>query len=353
MWKRRREQDPFRPSDDIPAGEVPPGYRLRRVGPGEWVAEPAGRFRGVVVAAAAAIVIGGVTGALAARSYYHRSATPMVVTVNGVPLRRDELRARCEHIYGLREVTKFVADELTRQFAMSKGCWPDDNEVGELHELARERPDYLERLAVSGSTEEEFRSQLRLELAEVKLLTQGLKVTPAEIRAFYERNIDPANPGARFHTPDRIQVSVIGTLSAETARQALNELVSGVSWNNVVARYSVDSSRDLDGLMIPFARGESVFATEPITETAVFGMQPGERKWWIIRCNAKWRASTLPLEAVHADARLGALLLKGIPLNRQKVEEERLAFVRRSAIRIFDETYASVAEPRLSRPIRW
>ncbi len=359
LW--RREKDPFRRSDDIPAGEVPPGYRLRRVGPGEWVAEPQRRFWGIAIAAVFAFGVGGLAGALAARSYYHRSATPMVVTVNGVPLRRDELRYRCERIYGLREVKKFVTDELTRQFAVSKGCWPDDSEVLELHDLARARPDYLDRLAVSGLTDEEYKDQLRLELAEVKLLTNGLEVTPAEVQAFYRRNIDPANPGARFHTPDRLQVSVIGTQSAEAARQALNELVSGVSWSNVVARYSVDASRDLDGLMVPFARGESVFATSPVTEAAVFGMRPGERigpvraarKWWIIRCNARWRATTLPLEEVHADARLGALLIKGIPLNRKKLEEERLDFVRKSAIRIFDEAYAEVAEPRLSRPIRW
>ncbi len=361
MLLRRRNADPFRPSDDLPAGEAPPGYRLRRIGPGEWVAEPQRRFWGVAFAVIAAFGIGGVTGALAARSYYHRSATPMVVTVNGVPLRRDELRFRCERIYGLHEVKRFVADELTRQFAISKSCWPDDDEVRKLHDLARERPDYLDKLSASGMTDEEFRDTLRLELAEVKLLTRGLEVTPSEVRAFYRRNIDPANPGARFHTPDRVQVSVIGTQSAEAARQALNELVAGVSWSNVVARYSVDASRDLDGLMVPFARGESVFATDPITEAAVFGMRPGERigpvraarKWWLVRCSARWPATTLPLDKVHEDARLGALLLKGIPLNRQKIEEERLKFVRQSSIRIFDETYAEVAEPRVSRPIRW
>ena len=361
MLRRNRTDDPFDIQDAGPAGELPPGYRLRRIGPGQWVAEPSRYSLFAVIAAVAAFAVGGLAGALAARRYYHRSATPMVVTVNGVPLRRDELRYRCERRYGLEEVKRFVADELARQYAISQGCWPDDNEVADVLARERAKPDYLEQLAVSGLTEDEFRDRMRLELAEVKLLTKNIDVTDAEVRAFYVRNTDPANPGARFYTPDRVQVSVIGVPSAELAHHALAELVSGAGWDTVVARYSIDPSRTLDGLMVPFARGESVFATDPTTEAAVFAMQPGDRigpvraarKWWIIRCNSRWRAQTRPFAEVKEEARMGALLLKGIPQNRDKMEEDRMRFVRQSSVRIFDEGYAEAAEPNLTRPIRW
>jgi hypothetical protein len=361
MFRRKADTNPFRVSPEAPVGELPPGFHLKRVGPGEWIAEPSRSWLRPIIYAGLAFCVGGVAGALAARSYYHRSATPMIVTVNGSPLRQDELRFRCERLYGLGVVKRFVADELTRQFAESKDCWPDEDEVAKFHERERRKPDYLDRLALSGLTDDAFRDQLRLELSEVKLLTRNVTVTPSEVRAFYHRNIDPTNPGARFHTPDRVQVSAIGTLSAESARQALSELAGGVPWNTVVARYSVDASRDVQGRMLPFARGESVFATEPATEAAVFAMSPGERigpvraarKWWLIRCNARWRASTQPFDEAEDDARLGAMLLKGIPLNRRKMEEEREAFVRRSSIRIFTEAYGEAAEPDLSRPIRW
>lgn len=361
MLGRTKDDDPLRPSRSAPTDEVPPGYRLRRLGPGQWVAEPSRYLVFALLMAAAAFALGGVAGALAARRYYHRTATPMVVIVNGTPLRRDELRFRCERRYGISEVKRFVADELARQYAVSKGCWPDDGEVNAAMERERSKPDSLEQLAVAGITEEEFRDRLRLELAEVKLLIRNVEVSPEEVRAFYARNIDTANPGARFHTPDRVQVSAIGVPSAELARQALSELVRGVPWDTVVARYSVDPSRELNGLMVPFARGESVFATDPATEAAVFGMLPGERigpvraarKWWLLRCNAKWRAQTRPFDDVKDEARLGALLLKGIPRNRDKMEEDRTRFVRRSTVRIFDEGYAEAAEPNLTRPIRW
>ncbi|MBM3493766.1 MAG: hypothetical protein FJX72_05510, partial [Armatimonadetes bacterium] len=214
LW-RKGTDEPLRPTPTAPTGELPRGFRLRRVGPGEWIAEPSKFLLWLILAATAAFAIGGVAGALAARRHYHRSATPMVVIVNGSPLRRDPLRFRCEQRYGVETVLRHVADELSRQFAVSKGCWPDDSEVAGLLSRERAKPDYHESLAMAGLTEEEYEERLRLELAEVKLLTKGVAVSDAEVRAFYERNIDPANPGARFHTRGRVQVSAIGANSAE------------------------------------------------------------------------------------------------------------------------------------------
>jgi hypothetical protein len=285
----------------------------------------------------------------------------MVVIVNGAPLRRDELRARCEGRYGIQMVNRFVADELARQFAVSKDCWPTDAEVEALHERERAKPDYHERLALSDQTEEEYVARLRRELSEAKLLCKGVSVTDAEIRTFYETNIDPANPGAKFHTRARVQVSAIAAASAQSARDAQAELADGVPWNTVVARVSLDPSREIGGRLLPFSRGESVFATDPVIENAVFAMTPGERlgpvraagKWWIIRCDTKWRASTIPWADARDDARMGALIGKGIRRNRSKIEAERLAFVRRSTIRIYDDGYSEAAEPDLSLPLRW
>jgi len=362
MWPIRRTTDnPLQPVSDGPPEAAPPGYRLRRVGPGEWVAEPLRLRLIVVVSALVALAAGGVAGALAARAYYHRSATVLLITVNGTPLRRDELRARLEERAGIAEVVRFASFELSRQFAEARGCWPTDDEVDAAMERERAKPDFLERLALLGLTEDGFKGELRLDLAQTKLLTRDVSVTPEDVRSFYDRNADPNNPAARYHMPDRVQVTAIGSATEEVARQALRDLVAGTPWNKVAAGYSEDPSRKLGGLMPPFARGESVFATNPATERAIFLMRPGDRigpvpaarKWWVIRCENKWRTTTTPWIEAREDARIGALLVKGVARNRARLDQERATFVTRSEIRIFEEAYGDAQEPDLSRPVRW
>lgn len=362
MWPfGSRERDPFQSVSQTPSDGAPPGYRLRRVGPGEWIAEPSKWVWIAAGVAAVALGIGALIGAYAARAYYHRSATVMLLTVNGTPFRRDDLRNRLEGRYGISEVVQFASDELSRQFAVQRGCWPTDAEVEARFEKERARPDYVERIRLAGLTDDGVKQNLRLDLAQTKLLIKGVTVTPDEVREFCLRNADPANPAARYHTPDRVQVTGIAVSTSEAAAQASKDLAAGLSWATVATRYSEDASRITGGLMPPFARGESLFATTPATETAIFAMRPGDRigpvaaarKWWLIRCENKWRETTVSWPEAREDARIGAMLAKGIAMNRDKLEKDRVEFVRRSSIRVFEDAYGDAQEPDLSRPVRW
>jgi len=361
LLRRREEENPFDYVEERPEGEVPPGFRLRRVGTSEWVAEPVRWFWGALILLAMGFLFGGLTGALMARAYYHRRATPLVLSVNGAPLRQDELRTRLERLYGPREVEAVARYELLRQFASARGCWPTEEEVAKRFQKERQKPDYLERLAIQGVSEDVFREELTLDMAQARLLTRGITVTPAEVWDFYQRNADPANPAARYYTPERVQVTAVGTASEEAARQCLRDLRNGLSWKEAVARYSEHESRRADGLMPPFARGESVFATNPRTEAAIFAMSPGDRlgpveagrKWWVLRCENKWGAHREPWEEAKEDARMGAMVAKGIVLNGAKLAAEEQEFVKRATIIISDPAYGTAQEVVLTRPVRW
>ncbi len=362
MWLRRRpEQDPFAFGRERPEGDLPPGFRLRRVGPGEWVAEPTRWYLWATILTLAAFAVGGVAGAFAARAYYHKTATVLLLTINGTPFRQDDLRNRLEQRYGLEEISRFAVYELSRQFAEAKRCWPTDEQINKRMEVERAKPDYLERLAVWGMSEEVFKEELTLDMAQTNLLIRGIEVTPEEVRAFYQRNADPKNPTARYYIPDEIQVTAVATSTEEAARQALRELAMGVPWNVVATRYSEDPSRRAGGRMPPFSRGGSLFATNPATEAAVFAMRPGDRlgpvqaarMWWVLRCDNVWRRRTIPWNEAKEDARIGAMLVKGIAQNRQKLEQERQEFVRRSTITVLDPAYGVAQDAVLSRPIRW
>lgn len=358
---RPREEDPFAPYGPGPVDEVPPGYRLRRVGPGEWVAEPTRWILWGFLIAAVMFSIGGVVGAFAARAYYHRTATVLLLKVNGTPLRIDELRNRLVERHGVEEVIRFATFELSRQFAERRGCWPSEEEVKRRMERERARPDFAERLAIFDLTESEYQQELWLDMAQTNLLTKGVTVTDAEVREFYRRNADPDNPAARYYTPDRVQVTAVGVSNEEIARQALQEVRNGVPWKTVVARYSEHISRRTGGLIPPFARGESVFATNPRTEAAIFSLRPGDRlgpvpagrMWWVIRCENQWRRTVIPWEDAKEDARIGAMVAKGVRLNRAKLEKEREEFVHNSSIFVADPAYGEAQEVVLSRPVRW
>lgn len=360
-FREPMDGQPFGDPNARPSDETPPGYRLRRIGPGEWVAEPAQWLRAAVLIGAIGLVVGALIGAFAARSYYHRSATGLLLTVNGKPLRQDELRAMLEHRYGIREVIRFAGAELLQQFAAARGCWPTDEELRVRFEKARTDPNFQEVLALRGLTDDAYMEELRLDMAQTKLLTKGITVTDAEVRAFYDRNADPANQAARYFQPNRVQVNAIGTDTQVAAEQARKDLAAGASWELVAARYSEDPSGSIGGLMPPFARGESVFATNPETERTIFTMRPGERigpvaaarKWWVIRCVAKWGQRTTPWSEAKEDARTGAMLVRGIQKNRARLDHELERFVKTSSIRVFEDAYGGAQEPILSRPVRW
>ena len=362
MWPRRnQEPTPFVQRSERPEGEIPPGFRLRRVGPAEWIAEPTRWYLWAGFLAIVGFCIGGVVGAFAARAYYHNTATVTLLTINGVPFRQDDLRNRLEHRYGIDEVLRFAVTELSRQFAEARHCWPSDEEVDARMQRERQRPDFAERLALAGIREDDYREELRLDMAQTNLLIRGITVTPDEVQEFYRRNANPNNPAARYYSPARVQVTVVGTSTEAAARQALRELGQGVSWRVVVTRYSEHDSRRTGGLMPPFAKGESIFATNPAAEAAIFAMQPGDRigpiaaarQWWIVRCDSQWREATVPWSDAKEDARIGAMLAKGIVRNGPKLEAERAEFVKRSTIIVSDPAYGEAQEAVLSRPVRW
>lgn len=361
LRKRTEELDPDEWRKDIPADELPPGFRLRRVGPGEWVAEPTRWLLWGFLIAVAGFCVGGVAGALMARSYYHRKATPLVISVNGVPMRQDELRSRLERRYGAREVEAFSTFELSRQFASARGCWPTEDEVAAAVEKERQKPDFLERFELQGLSQEAFIEEVSLDLAQTKLLIKDVEASPDEVLAFYRKNADPNNPAARYHSPARVQVTVVGTTSEEAARQCAREIAQGLPWKEAVARYSEHSSRRTGGVLPPFTRGESIFATNPQTEAAIFAMNPGDRlgpvpaarHWWVLRCEAKWGPRRLSWQEAREDAEIGARLAKAITILRSRLADEQRDFVETATIIISDPAYGSAQDVVLARPVRW
>lgn len=338
--------------------EVPRGYRLRRIGPAQWVAEPYSvRWRMWGIACAVALVTCGAT-IQAMRVYHLRKAQAAIVAVNGVPIRRDQVVAHLERKYGPAVVGSMVADDLMRQFAVSQGCWPSVEQVEARFRKEAAEPGFMERMMKDNVTEAEYKKRLRHRLAEINLIVKDVRPSEADVRYFYSRNVDPRNPRAVFRSPAKMQVAVIVTDTRGAAEAALLDLARHQPWLAVVARYSVDRSREHAGLMDPFAKGGSVFSASTDAEAAIWRLREGDRtgviacagKWWIVRCLRKWPESVIPYDRAHEDAEMGARIEIGAARNAARIAAERNEFVRRASIQVVEPAYDAVARPVVSAP---
>lgn len=295
-----------------------------------------------------ALLIGLVIGVFGMRARYH--AKEVVFSVNGATVDKNTFFDRLQRAAGAPVARALVAEQLQLQFAEKEGVLPTDEEVeARFQELAK-RKNFKENLQRQGLTEEQFKSNLKLQMAQTNVLTKGVKVTDAEIREFYHQNTNPKNPNARFYMPETVQLAVIVTRTEEDAKKALADLNRGIAWATVVKNYSLDDSKENDGVLPPTVRGRTRASTIPGLEDAVFGMKVGDRigprqfagAWWIIRCLDKRPAQTLPFEEVKTECEIGAKLVKAGPETAKKVETRFAEFQKNAEVKAFWPQYSEV-----------
>lgn len=312
------------------------------------VSRHTGRF--VLIFGALCLLVGAFLGMLFLRWRRLVFQHAVVMAVNQASIRRDEFQARLEEVAARTVLQEMVERNLRRQFAIAKKAYPTDKEVEERLAEDRKDPAFMKSIAAAGMTLQKYREAIRDELAQAKLMSEGVTVTEEEVRKYYERNIDRKNPQARFFMPETIQVAVIGTRTREAAEAALQDLKDGVPWEEVARTHSLDVSAFSGGLLPPFARGRTMAAMIPGMEAAIFAMEPGQRigpvkygdGWWIIQCREKAPEKTLPFELVKIRARLWARMEKGIPKNGRRVASEYAAFQKRAKVQVFDPFFRSL-----------
>lgn len=298
----------------------------------------------VWVLVGAAFVVGVAGGALAMRARSRAYLTQTVVAVNGVPIRRDAFFRRLEMASGRQVIRQMVGEELQLQFAAKNGTLPSDAEVAKRYaELSRNKA-FAERMARRGFTPDEARHDIRLELSATEIVNKGIQVSDAEIRRFYQRNVDPKNPRALYYTPEWVQMAVIVTATEAQARRAVSDMNKGIPFATVARTYSKDQSRERGGVLPgPTLRGRTRASKTPGFEAAVFGMKVGQQigprkfagAWWIIRCLDKQPAKKRSFEEVKDEARTGAMLAKGLPVNSKKTQAAFEGFQRKANVQAF------------------
>lgn len=301
----------------------------------------------------AVFVVGVAVGVFGMRWRYQQRYDRAVLAVNGSVVTREQFLRRLEQVAGAQVARQLVGDELQLQFAEKNGLLPTDAEVQARYDQLRKDRDFAASMSAIGLTRDDLKRQIRVELCRAKVIGRGVTVTDEEVRRFYRTNADPKNPNARFHTPETVRIRVIVTQTEAAGRSALAELRRGEPWSEVVQKYSKDQSRDNDGLVPPMRRGRTRSARVPGMESTIFGLRVGQMigpvrlagAWWIIQCLDKTPASTRPFEEVKEEARMGAMVLKGLPANQEQIEADFRVFQREARIQSFVARYVEVIKP--------
>ena len=202
-----------------------------------------------------------------------------------------------------------VAEEMQLQFAQKQGVLPSDADVDAKLAQAKAQPNFAANLAASRQTEDDLRHSLRVNMAQAAVLTKGVTVTDADVKAFYDKNTDKKNPTSRYYTPDAVQVAVIVTPTQQSANQAVLDLAGGMSFAQAAQKYSKDSSASNGGLLPAILRGRSNLSKIPGLEPQLFNMQVGQQlsavkianAYWIIRCVG--RAPAAPSRSTRSRTR--------------------------------------------------
>lgn len=286
------------------------------------------RTTALLAAIAAGALLQGAPGAARAQL----SGYGTVAKVNGVEISSERLEAGFQEL--LREkklnvarmqnperfkalkrealdtlIDQELAWQAARKAEVTATAAEVDADLAEIKKSFRSEQAFQQRLAVDGLTEEVYRERLGKLLAGRKYLDQvakkSVKVTEAEIKAYYKDNPD------KFNRPETLRArhilaAVPEGASAEQRDAAraritgvLKEARAGKSFDQLARENSDDPTRQWGGELDPFRRGQTAKAFED----AAFALKPGQISgvvqtpagFHIIKLEQRTPAATIPL----------------------------------------------------------
>jgi hypothetical protein len=194
---------------------------------------------------------------LALSSFAQVDPNRVVVTVNGEEIKGAEYYRRMEYLPGVGRrygdrfaefppgfmtIEQLVTEKLVYQLAKSKGCLPSDQEIQtEFEKLKKETPKYVDQWIESGRLMDDLLNQLKYDLAQFKIVTNGIIVTDNEVKDFYKTHPDI------FTIPKRVKLRVIVVDTEAKMADVDKALASGTPFADVAKTYSLDVTKVAGG----------------------------------------------------------------------------------------------------------
>ncbi len=134
---------------------------------------------------------------------------------------------------GFQVLDDMVRREALLQISKEEGLYPTDADIEkELQFESTKSPDFLKRLTGQGLSIDTIKQELRLKVAEERLVTKGIKVSDAEVDRYIK-----ASP-KKFREPKRVLLRMIVVRSPEKKKQVDDALASNQAFQTVAMQYS-------------------------------------------------------------------------------------------------------------------
>lgn len=181
----------------------------------------------------------------------------VVATVNGEAIKRADYYHRMEYLPGVGRfvgnrfaemppgfmtLDTLITERLVLQLAKSKGIYPTDPEVdAEYKHRLEDNPRYETDAKDAGLTREDLLLQVRLDLAQFKIVTFGINVTDQDVEDYYAKN------PTKYTIPKRLRLRLIAVAADDDKAKVDAQLSAGKPFGDVAKALSQDTSKSIGG----------------------------------------------------------------------------------------------------------
>lgn len=225
--------------------------------------------------------------ALFSTTYAQVDPNRVIVTVNGEPIRGATYFKRMEILPGVGRMSagrfvpatpgfltlqQLINEKLMLQLARERGVLPTDAQVRqEIERRTRENPQFVEMFTQVGLTQADLEYDIRVQLAEFNVLTQGINITDQEVDNFFREN------PSLFTVPKRYTLRVIAVRDPARRTTVDNALQSGQAFAEVARAHSEEATAPTGGLIGEVIEDQ---LAKPVRD-ALAPLARGQRTGWI------------------------------------------------------------------------
>lgn len=178
-----------------------------------------------------------------------------VVTVNGEPISKSDFYARLADSPAARPVfQQLVQQTLLEQYAKNSNIAVTSTEIdAKENEIKANFPGdtWNQMLQARGLSEDDVRSFLKDQIILDKALAKDIKITPAQIKDYFDKN------HARFDKPAHVTARHISVPNLAMAKQVEAGLKAGQNFADLAKQYSVDpGAKDTGGELTDIPKGQ-------------------------------------------------------------------------------------------------
>jgi len=253
---------------------------------------------------------------------------------------------------GFDTLKGLVDQKITLQLAADQGLTPTKADIdAEIDRQRKENPEVLKQLTSNGYSLDYIRKNVEVALAQEKLVTKGITITPADVDDYIKRN--PEDP--LYYTSEGILLMYIVAQDAKARDTIDKELATGKQFSLVAAQYTADRSSAVRNYHL-YGNGVEPFPmsqVEPKVAAIVKKMSEGQQSAWYPQgqgfvkfyLERRTPASKKTVDASIREKIRRALALaegaKAIDINKQKIEKLKDAKVtiNEDALKVYWDQY--------------